>query len=99
MTAVLSNLVLGSGPTSHQTIIDALDPLSSEACNAHLVLFLIDLIILTLFPELGVQVPEEYKTSASEGSPPVESSPEPEADPSFSRRTSSIEGPIGGLAD
>lgn len=98
MTAVLSNLLLGSGPTSHQTIIDALEPLSSEACNAHLILFLIDLVILTLFPELGVQVPEEYALE-EESSPPMESSPEPEADPSLSRRTSSIEGPIGGLAD
>ncbi|TDL28558.1 hypothetical protein BD410DRAFT_834636 [Rickenella mellea] len=40
--------------TRRQTILSALAPLSSPQCNAHLVLLLLDLIILTLFPELGV---------------------------------------------
>jgi len=31
-----------------------LDPLSSQACNAHLMVFILDLILLTVFPELGV---------------------------------------------
>lgn len=31
-----------------------LDPLSSPECNVHLLLFLLDAILLALFPELGV---------------------------------------------
>ncbi|THG92771.1 hypothetical protein EW145_g8592, partial [Phellinidium pouzarii] len=38
---------------THETVVTALDPLSSEACNAHLGLFVFDLVMLTLFPELG----------------------------------------------
>ena len=30
-----------------------LDPLSSQACNAHLLLFILDLVVVTIFPELG----------------------------------------------
>ena len=30
-----------------------LDPLSSQACNAHLLLFILDLVVVTVFPELG----------------------------------------------
>ena len=40
-----------------ETIVAGLEPLSSAACNAHLALFLIDAILLTVFPELGVAVP------------------------------------------
>ena len=37
-----------------------MEPLSNEACNAHLILFLLDLIIISLFPEYGVHAPENY---------------------------------------
>jgi len=34
----------------------ALEPLSSPQCNAHFFVFLLDLILITIFPELGVSV-------------------------------------------
>ncbi|KAJ6574886.1 PXA domain-containing protein [Mycena capillaripes] len=43
-------LVLGSDPS--ETLAAALDPLTSRECNVHLVMFLLDCIIGTLFPEL-----------------------------------------------
>lgn len=46
------------GPTSsiqRETIHEALEPLSSPACNAHLVMLVFDAIFLTLFPELGLE--------------------------------------------
>ncbi|KZT74811.1 hypothetical protein DAEQUDRAFT_760820 [Daedalea quercina L-15889] len=47
-------MVLGPTPEARMSAIDAiLDPLSSQACNAHLVLFILDLVIVTTFPELG----------------------------------------------
>ncbi|OSX67734.1 hypothetical protein POSPLADRAFT_1042928 [Postia placenta MAD-698-R-SB12] len=48
-------LLLGPTPDARTHTIDGiLDPLSSQACNAHLVLFILDLILSTVFPELGV---------------------------------------------
>lgn len=49
------DLLLGPTPAARMRTIDAaLDPFSSQACNAHLVLFILDLVLLTVFPELGV---------------------------------------------
>ena len=31
-----------------------LDPISSQPCNAHLVVLLVDLVLVTVFPEMGV---------------------------------------------
>ncbi|KAG6845942.1 hypothetical protein H0H87_010990 [Tephrocybe sp. NHM501043] len=45
-------LILGPDPS--QTLDAALDPLSSAPCNVHLVLFLLDLVLLELFPELAL---------------------------------------------
>lgn len=45
-------LVLGPSPT--HTLDAALEPLSSAPCNVHLVLFLLDCVLATLFPELAV---------------------------------------------
>ncbi|KAI0786012.1 PXA domain-containing protein [Abortiporus biennis] len=45
------------GPTSTSrsyTISCMLDPFSSQACNAHLLVYILDLVVVTLFPELGV---------------------------------------------
>ncbi|RDB28457.1 PXA domain protein 1 [Hypsizygus marmoreus] len=42
------------GPSPTQTLEAALDPLSSAPCNVHLVLFLLDSVLLALFPELAV---------------------------------------------
>jgi len=50
-------VVLGpKSSTGRETIEEALGPLSSPSCNAHLLLLLLDLMIVTVFPELGVQM-------------------------------------------
>ncbi|KAI0824155.1 PXA domain-containing protein [Trametes gibbosa] len=44
------------GPTAEAraaTVDDAFAPLDSQACNAHLVVFVLDLVLLTVFPEMG----------------------------------------------
>lgn len=51
-------LILGPTPAARVQAIDAiLDPLSSQECNAHLIVFILDLVLLTLFPEMGVSTP------------------------------------------
>ncbi|KII93458.1 hypothetical protein PLICRDRAFT_49505 [Plicaturopsis crispa FD-325 SS-3] len=47
-----SPAILGPEPT--RTIDAALQPLGSAACNAHLVVLVLDAFLLALFPELGV---------------------------------------------
>ena len=48
-------MVFGSTHEARFSAIDGiLDPLSSQACNAHLILFVLDLVLVTVFPELGV---------------------------------------------
>lgn len=45
------------GPTQESrayTMSCILEPISSQACNAHLVVFIFDLMLVTVFPELGV---------------------------------------------
>jgi hypothetical protein len=42
------------GPDPAQTINAAIDPFDNQACNVHLIVFFIDLILLALFPELGM---------------------------------------------
>ncbi|GLB36367.1 putative PXA domain containing protein [Lyophyllum shimeji] len=42
------------GPDPSKTLDAALAPLSSAPCNVHLVLFLLDLVVLELFPELAL---------------------------------------------
>ncbi|GBE78161.1 predicted protein [Sparassis crispa] len=52
-------VLLGPTPTARSHTIDAaLAPLSSRECNAHLMLFILDLILLTVFPEMGASVSE-----------------------------------------
>lgn len=47
--------VLGPTPSARlQAIDNMLDPLSSRECNVHLIVFILDLVLLTLFPEVGV---------------------------------------------
>ncbi|CAA7266642.1 unnamed protein product [Cyclocybe aegerita] len=41
------------GPDPSQTIAQALEPLSNAQCNRHLIVFLLDRILIGLFPELG----------------------------------------------
>lgn len=42
------------GPDEKATIEDAVEPFSSKEANVHLVVFIVDAVLLTLFPELGV---------------------------------------------
>lgn len=51
LTAHIMPILLG--PDSHSTIADALDPVSDEICNIHLIVLLLDRILLALFPELA----------------------------------------------
>ena len=81
MPAVLSNIILGPGLKSRETIVEALKPLSSQACNAHLILFLFDLIVLALFPEFGVEVSAEDDKDGSNGSSLLTSSVSPSPSP------------------
>ncbi|KAI9057167.1 hypothetical protein FKP32DRAFT_1681901 [Trametes sanguinea] len=47
--------LLGPTPAARAATIDAaLAPLDSQACNAHLAVFILDLVLLTVFPEMGV---------------------------------------------
>ncbi|KAF8912878.1 PXA domain-containing protein [Gymnopilus junonius] len=48
--ALFLPLILGDNPS--YTLGAALDPISNEHCNLHLVVFLLDRILLALFPEL-----------------------------------------------
>lgn len=49
----ISAILLGSSPVvSLEAIID---PLDDHACNTHLVVLLFDAMLLTVFPELGIQ--------------------------------------------
>ncbi|KAH9950508.1 PXA domain-containing protein [Amylocystis lapponica] len=49
--------LLGPTPAARAYTLDGvLAPLSSQACNAHLALFILDLVLLTVFPEMGVSI-------------------------------------------
>jgi hypothetical protein len=52
LAASAAKLVLGPNPS--RTIDAALSPFDDQACNIHLVLVFLDLVLLALFPELGV---------------------------------------------
>ncbi|KAI0048407.1 hypothetical protein FA95DRAFT_1605272 [Auriscalpium vulgare] len=56
----LGTLILGPHPP--RTLAALLDPLGSQACNAHLFIVIFDLILLALFPELAVGSGEEVAT-------------------------------------
>ncbi|KAH8120247.1 hypothetical protein DFH11DRAFT_1559046 [Phellopilus nigrolimitatus] len=83
--SIVSTLVLGPAPAERETIVSALEPLSSEACNAHLVVFLLDLLVLALFPELGAPMPVD------DDEPPSPSTDAGDAPSVLSRRASSLE--------
>lgn len=55
--------LFGPNPTAvAYTVSTMLDPLSSQACNTHLLVFILDLALVTVFPEMGAVL---------EGSTPV----------------------------
>lgn len=48
--------LLGPTPAARSATVDAaIAPLDNAACNAHLAVFVLDLVLLTIFPELGVK--------------------------------------------
>ncbi|KAI6045144.1 hypothetical protein EDC04DRAFT_3137448 [Pisolithus marmoratus] len=49
----ISAILLGSSPAASLEAI--IDPLSDSSCNIHLVAFLFDAVLVTVFPELGMQ--------------------------------------------
>ncbi|KAI0085647.1 PXA domain-containing protein [Irpex rosettiformis] len=61
-------LVFGITPEARLETVDKgiLDPLSSTECNTHLLIFILDLIVLTLFPEMGVQGVVSAETATSD---------------------------------
>ena len=60
--------VLGPTPPARVQALDSiLDPLSSQECNAHLIVFVLDLVLLTLFPEMGVAPPSAVPDAGLEG--------------------------------
>jgi len=72
----LSPILLGP-KTKDETIRGVLDPLSSPECNAHLMLFVLDAILMTVFPELGeltdASLVERYSTNGASSSEAKES--------------------------
>ncbi len=51
----MAPLLLGPTPAAReQTLSALLDPFDEQACNAHLVMLIFDLLLLTLFPEMAV---------------------------------------------
>jgi len=53
---IVAPYILGPTPTIRQeTIRETLEPLSTPACNVHLVILIFDVILLTLFPEMGIE--------------------------------------------
>lgn len=52
---ILGRILLGPTVTEReQTIARALDGVRDQACNTHLAIFILDAIVLRLFPELGI---------------------------------------------
>lgn len=41
------------GPDTSSTLQVAIEPLSNQACNVHLVVILLDRIVMALYPELA----------------------------------------------
>ncbi|KAF8845426.1 hypothetical protein BDN67DRAFT_1065284 [Paxillus ammoniavirescens] len=60
--ALVSSALLGPSPI---TSIDAIvDPLGDSTCNAHLAVFSFDALLLTVFPEMGVEGTDHGDTMA-----------------------------------
>ncbi|KAG1769636.1 PXA domain-containing protein [Suillus occidentalis] len=51
--AFLAPVLLGSSP--ERTVEGILSPLGDAACNAHLAVFIMDALLLSIFPEMGVE--------------------------------------------
>ncbi|KAG2370207.1 PXA domain-containing protein [Suillus spraguei] len=51
--AFLVPVILGSSP--EHTVKEIISPLGDAACNAHLAVFMMDALLLSIFPEMGVE--------------------------------------------
>jgi hypothetical protein len=51
--AFLAPVLLGSSP--ERTVEEIISPLDDAACNAHLAVFIMDALLLSIFPEMGVE--------------------------------------------
>ncbi|KAG1874267.1 PXA domain-containing protein [Suillus tomentosus] len=51
--AFLAPVLLGSSP--ERTVEEMIRPLGDAACNAHLAVFIMDALLLSIFPEMGVE--------------------------------------------
>ncbi|KAG2075261.1 hypothetical protein BDR04DRAFT_1070516 [Suillus decipiens] len=51
--AFLAPVLLGSSP--ERTVEEIISPLGDAACNAHLAVFIMDALLLSIFPEMGVE--------------------------------------------
>ncbi|CAL1696547.1 unnamed protein product [Somion occarium] len=59
--------LLGPTPDARaHTVSTMLDPLSSQACNVHLLILILDLVLVTVFPEMSVKENIVPSTNASE---------------------------------
>ncbi|KAI6153285.1 PXA domain-containing protein [Pisolithus tinctorius] len=61
----VSTILLGSSPVASLEAV--IDPLSDNTCNIHLVVFLFDAVLLTVFPELGMQGSSSKMETVSPG--------------------------------
>lgn len=61
----VSTILLGSSPVASLKAV--IDPLSDNTCNIHLVVFLFDAVLLTVFPELGMQGSSSKMETVSPG--------------------------------
>jgi len=43
------------GPSPERTLEEAINPLDDAACNMHLAVFILDALLLSIFPEMGVE--------------------------------------------
>lgn len=54
-TATVAKVIFGPNlDTQRRTVKGILDPLNSNKCNAHLLVFIFDAILITIFPELAL---------------------------------------------
>lgn len=67
LLGILKPLLGPSVEARAHTISSMLDPLSSQACNVHLFIMILDLVVVTVFPEMGVKDLTTTTTTSSIG--------------------------------
>ncbi|KAG0697782.1 PXA domain-containing protein [Suillus ampliporus] len=68
------------GPSPERTLEEIIDPLTDATCNMHLAVFIMDALLLSIFPEMGVEgsagnadadVPERLDDDGKDWSPEI----------------------------